>query len=80
MLVICGGSLPPQRSSPDKHMPMYPKGWKQQFTEFMAVLFVASFVLHLVGAWLAPLLPVVLVLALLAGIVRLVLWWRRRGW
>ena len=57
---------------------MYPKGWKQQFMEAMALLFVVSFVAHLVAFWLAPFLPVLVALAVLVVVARLVFWWRRR--
>ena len=59
---------------------MYPKGFKRQFMKFMTLLFVASFVVNLVGLWLAPFLPVLVALALLAVVARLVFWWRGRGW
>jgi predicted membrane protein len=57
---------------------MYPKGWKQQFMEAMALLFVISFVVHLAALWLAPLVPVVVALGIVGVVYRLVLGrWRR---
>ncbi len=51
---------------------MYSKGWKQQFMEAMGLLFVVSFVVHLVAFWLAPVLPVLVALAVLVVVTRLV--------
>ena len=59
---------------------MYPKGWKQRFMEIAAVIFVASFVIHIVSFWLAPLAPLLLLLGLLFLVARLIFWWRNRGW
>jgi predicted signal transduction protein with EAL and GGDEF domain len=64
----------------EAELPMYPKGLKQRFMEIAAVVFVASFVIHIAAFWLAPVAPVLLVLGLLAVVIRLVLWWRGRGW
>lgn len=53
---------------------MYPK--KSQLMETLALVLAVSFVLHLIGLWLAPLLPMLFVLALLALVYRVLL--RRR--
>lgn len=57
---------------------MYPNGWKQQFMQLMAVIFVVSYVIHLTAYWLGTVAPIVAVLMLLVGIYAVVFrWWRR---
>jgi hypothetical protein len=57
---------------------MYPNGWKQQFMQLMAVVLVASYVIHLAAAWLGAIAPTALALLFLAGICAVLFrWWRR---
>jgi hypothetical protein len=51
---------------------MYFKGFQHQLMETLALVLAVSFILHLIGIWLAPLLPVLLVVAVLAIVARLV--------
>jgi len=56
---------------------MYFKGFQHQIIETLALVLAVSFMLHLISLWLAPLLPVLLVVAVLALVARLVFIRRR---
>jgi hypothetical protein len=54
---------------------MYPKGLKHQVMEFLGLLLVVSFVVHLAGAWLWPAVPLLIILSVLGLLYR-----RKRPW
>ena len=52
-------------------------GFKQQLMGLLLLLVVGSFVFHLIGLWVAPEAPALVIVALLVIAARLVFWWRR---